>query len=484
MQKKIIISEFYNLAAVIHKDKVEELLFTTKHYQVNSIYLGVVNKIFPSLNAAFVNIDNKYKSGFIHSSDLHFVKRSRDFNNTYSVAISDILTSGQKILVQITKEPALNKGPRLTTNLTFVGRYIVLLPFSKSICISKTVSDSNERNYLKALAVLLKPVTMGLLLKPSIVGVSEEVIINELKYLKAQWNFIQKLACISPAPKKLCGNDNLVYKAMRDFYVDQNTSILADSNYAAYCIRKYLNKWACSLATKNNVQIYNDCNSIFELNGITLAFKQAISNKVDLPLGAYIFIDKLEALTIIDVNSGGFNKPVTSHSAVLKINLEAAKEISYQLKLRNISGLIIIDFIDMQFQQDQLQLLKYFHKCLEQDVAAPQIVQLSELGLVELTRRRTKQSFSEVFSSSYSQPILQNFRDKTFVQILNTELKYFQFNCQHFDCYTLPSVSISNSSIISYQSKISSDLNNPIKHINPTVFSHYYSIQRDSKIIT
>nr|YP_010337106.1 ribonuclease E [Pseudoerythrocladia kornmannii]QUE28187.1 Rne [Pseudoerythrocladia kornmannii]UNJ16691.1 ribonuclease E [Pseudoerythrocladia kornmannii] len=424
MQQKIIISELYNIAAVISNNKVQELIFAHKHYQVNNIYIGIVNKIFPSINAAFVNINHNYKSGFIHSSDINFISKKRNFSKLYNIPIHDMLIGGQKILVQILKESNINKGPRLTTNLTLIGRYLVLIPFSKSICISRTVEDSEERNYLKALAVLIKPATMGLLLKSHIIGVSENAVIEELNYLKKQWIFIQKLACISLAPKLLYSDNNLSYKITRDFYTPNVSSILVDTLPSFSAVTRYLSNWLClPEPTRSFLHLYEKIDDTFEKHGITDVFQKATVRKVDLPLGSYLYIETVEAMTIIDVNSGGFNKLTASEDAVLQINIDAAKEIAYQLKIRNIAGLIIVDFIDMQSENDQLQLLKNFQKFLYSDLARPQIVQLSELGLVELTRRRSGRNLHEVFPELVGGYDYYRKRKREFSKIFDTKIQ-------------------------------------------------------------
>lgn len=428
MQQKIIISEFYNIAAIVNENKVQDLIFAQKSYQVNNIYIGLVNKIFPSINAAFINIDHNYKSGFIHASDLHFISKQRYYDSLYKSSISDTLTNGQKLVVQILKEASSHKGPRLTTNVTLIGRYLVLTPFSKSISVSRTVQDSDERNYLKALAVLIRPSTMGLLLKSSIIGVSEDAIIQELTYLRKQWNFIQKIACTALAPKLIYSDHNLVHKVLRDFYNINTSSISVDTSSFSTSVRRYLSNWFCSsLSESLFLSIYEDIDLVFENHGITSVFHKALFNKVDLPLGSYIFIDTVEALTIIDVNSGGFNKSLTSKESILEINIEAAREIAYQLKIRNIAGLILIDFIDMYSVNDQIQLLKYFQKCLESDPATPQIVQLSELGLVELTRRRSAKSFQEVFHSLLKLSVKNKKKHIQFSEIFQCESRYLNF---------------------------------------------------------
>ena len=425
MQQKIIISEFYDIAAIVNDNKVQDLVFAQKCYQVNNIYIGLVNKIFPSINAAFINIDYHYKSGFIHASDLHFVSKKKYHDTLHKNSISDSLIVGQKLVVQILKESSAHKGPRLTTNITLVGRYLVLIPFSKSISVSRAVEDSDERNYLKALAVLIKPSTMGLLLKSSIIGVSEDAIIQELTRLKKQWSFIQKIACTALAPKLIYSDHNLIYKVIRDFYNVNTSSIFVDTLSASISVKRHLSNWNCfSLQESCSLDLYSDVDSTFENYGITSVFYKALFSKVELPLGSYIFIDTVEALTIIDVNSGGFNKSLTSKESILEINIEASKEIAYQLKIRNIAGLILIDFIDMHSVNDQIQLLKYLQRYLETDPACPQIVQLSELGLVELTRRRSAKSFQEVFSELSKFSSREKRKNIKFSKFFQSQSKY------------------------------------------------------------
>nr|QUE28395.1 Rne [Porphyrostromium boryanum] len=425
MQQKIIASEFYDIAAIVNDNKVQDLVFAQKCYQVNNIYIGLVNKIFPSINAAFINIDHDYKSGFIHASDLHFASKKRYHDSLYKNSISDTLIVGQKLIVQILKESSAHKGPRLTTNITLVGRYLVLIPFSKSISVSRAVEDSDERNYLKALAVLIKPSTMGLLLKSSIIGISEDAIIQELMFLKKQWSFIQKIACTALAPKLIYSDHNLIYKIIRDFYNINTSSISVDTISASTSVKRYLSNWHCSSPPDScSLGVYDDIDSTFENSGITSVFYKALFSKVELPLGSYIFIDTVEALTIIDVNSGGFNKSLTSKESILEINIEASKEIAYQLKIRNIAGLILIDFIDMHSVNDQIQLLKHLQRYLETDSACPQIVQLSELGLVELTRRRSAKSFQEVFSNLLELSTRDKRKNVRFSKFFQPQSKY------------------------------------------------------------
>nr|YP_009295567.1 ribonuclease E [Mastocarpus papillatus]AOL58051.1 ribonuclease E [Mastocarpus papillatus] len=405
MVKKIIISRFNNIAAVLQNNKIQEIILVNKSYQVNDIYIGIVQRIFSSINAAFIKLSKNGKSGFIHASDIKPLKKNRYINN-----INEILSINQIILVQIIKEPTINKGPRLTANIHLSSKYIVLIPFCNKIYISNKIYDKNERTYLESLAVLLKPANMGILIRSSSQGISENAISEDLRRLKKQWSFIQKIAISSRFPSLIYKEEDLIKKIMKDFYEENTRKIIVDSEKSLKNIKYYLHKWQCITPITNiRLQLYNKSQSILEQFNIKNTILEALKPKVKLSSGGHIVIDNSEALTIIDVNSGSFNQSNNSKETILRTNFYAAIEIAYQLKIRNINGVIIIDFIDMQSQQDQLQLLEHFSNLLKLDNAKPQIVQLSELGLVELTRRRRGQSLKEIFNSkNHSYLTLQN----------------------------------------------------------------------------
>jgi len=276
--------------------------------------------------------------------------------------------------------------------------------------------------------------------------VSEDVVIQELTYLKKQWSFIQKIACTALAPKLIYSDNNLAYKIIRDFYNLNTSSIFVDTPSVLSSVKRHLSHWFCLPSSDScTLSVYDNIDTIFENHGITSVFHKALYNKVELPLGSYIFIDTVEALTIIDVNSGGFNKSLTSKESILQINIEAAKEIAYQLKIRNIAGLILVDFIDMHSVNDQIQLLKHLQRCLESDSASPQIVQLSELGLVELTRRRSAKSFQEVFFKLLEVSTQEKRKNLKFSKIFQSKPKYlgaFSSNCLSLEIEMLLSHSI------------------------------------------
>lgn len=397
MLKKIVISRFNNTAAVLQNSKIQDIATINHAYQVNDIYLGSIYKIFTSINAAFVHLGNSKKSGFMHINDARCLKKDQN-----AVHISDILSVNQAVLVQIVKEPTLNKGPRLTANINLFGRYLVLMPFSNAVSVSTKIYDKNERSYLYALAVLLKPATMGILIRSSASGINEEILLEDLRLLKQQWYFIQKLAVKNLFPCLLYKDEDLVKKIVRDFYTDDIGLIVSDSLNSLGQIRYYLNRWRC-LSSSNylRLQLFRRPESILSKFQISSGILSALNPKVNLAIGGYLFVESYEALTIIDVNSGSFNQAANSSENVLQVNCYAATEIAYQLRLRNINGVIIVDFIDMESHKDQLQLLEHFARVLSIDGANPQIIQLSKLGLVELTRRRRSQSLFELFYCSH-----------------------------------------------------------------------------------
>ena len=400
MVKKIIVSHFNNIAAIVQNNKIQEIIIVNNKYQVNDIYLGIVQKIFSSINAAFVKLGKYGKSGFIHINDIKPLKKQSNINN-----ISETLAINQLILVQVIKEPTLNKGPRLTANINLSGKYIILMPFCKTICISHKIYDENERTYLYSLALLIKPMNMGLLIKSSAQGIEEHSLLEDLNSLKKQWYFIQKIASIVNRPTLIYKDEDLIQRIVKEFCDHDIKKIIIDSEYGLNQLYYHLNKYnnLNTYINKTKLQLYNKSECILEKFKIQQSILKALKPKVNLESGGHIIIESKEALTVIDVNSGSFNTPNNSKDTILRTNLYAAFEIAHQLKIRNINGVIIIDFIDMRSQKDQLQLLEYFSQLLKLDNAKPKIVQLSELGLLELTRRRRGQSLYELFKYEYNE---------------------------------------------------------------------------------
>lgn len=393
MPRQIVIAEQHRIAAVFAEDQVQELIIASGTHQVGDIYVGVIENVLPSIDAAFVNIGSGERNGFIHVSDLGPLRLKRN-----QAPISELVLPQQKVLVQVMKEPTGNKGPRLTGDLALPGRYLVLRPYGKGVYLSRRIEDREERNRLKSLAILIKPPQMGLLVRTEAEGVAEEAMIDDLEQLKKLWEEIQQQYQAARGPGLLRRDEDFIQRVLRDVYSDDVNRIVTDSVAGAKRVRSYLQGWnKGKMPPGVVVEVHREPTPILEYFRVNAVIRQALRPRVDLPSGGYIVIEPTEALTVIDVNSGSFTQSATSRETVLWTNCEAATEIARQLRLRNIAGVIVVDFIDMDSRRDQLLVLEHFNKALAHDKARPQVVQLSELGLVELTRKRQGQSLYEIF---------------------------------------------------------------------------------------
>jgi ribonuclease E len=396
MPKQIIIAEQHRIGAVFGEDQIQELVVATGQHQVSDIYLGIVENVLPGIDAAFINIGDPSRNGFIHVTDLGPLRLRRS-----SGSITELLAPQQKVLVQIMKEPTGNKGPRLTGNVSLPGRYVVLIPFGKGVNLSRRIRSEGERNRLRALAVLAKPAGMGLLVRTEAEDTTEEAILEDLEQLQKQWEIVQQDANSTRAPALLNRDDDFIQRVLRDMYSADVNRIVVDSEQGLKRVKQTLLGWNDGQLPQGVVvDRHRERQPILEYFRVNAAIREALKPRVDLPSGGYIIIEPTEALTVVDVNSGSFTRSNTSRETVLWTNCEAATEIARQLRLRNIAGVIIIDFIDMDYRKDQLQVLEHFNKQLRVDKARPQIAQLSELGLVELTRKRQGQNIYELFGET------------------------------------------------------------------------------------
>ncbi|OCR00384.1 ribonuclease E [Oscillatoriales cyanobacterium USR001] len=393
MTKQIVIAEQHRLAAVFSEDQIQELVVATGPHQVSDIYLGIVENVLPGIDAAFVNIGDPDRNGFMHVTDLGPLRLKRSAG-----AITELLAPQQKVLVQVMKEPTGSKGPRLTGNITLPGRYLVLMPYGRGVNLSRRIKSENERNRLRALAILVKPAGMGLLVRTEAEGMTEEAIIEDLEVLQKQWESVQQECSSTRAPALLNRDDDFIQRVLRDMFSNDVNRIVVDSQNGIKRVKQHLMAWnGNKLPPGVLIDHHRERVPMLEYFRVNPAIREALRPRVDLPSGGYIIIQPTEALTVIDVNSGSFTRSATARETVLWTNCEAATEIARQLRLRNIAGVIIVDFIDMESRRDQLQVLEHFNKALRADKARPQIAQLSELGLVELTRKRQGQNIYELF---------------------------------------------------------------------------------------
>jgi ribonuclease E len=388
MQQQIVIAEQLRIAAVLHDDRVDELVVAQGRYQIGDVYLGTVENVLPGIDAAFVNIGESEKNGFIHVTDLGPLRLRKGAGG-----ITELLEPRQKVLVQVMKEPTGTKGPRLTGNLALPGRFLVLQPHGQGVNISRRISSENERNRLRALGVLIKPPGAGLLIRTEAESVSEELLIDDLEALLRQWEAIQQAAETANPPVLLNRDEDFIHRVLRDLYSPELVRVVVDSPEAVARANAFLGADHANVLVEANPEP----GEILETFKVNAAIRDALKPRVDLPSGGYIIIEPTEALTVIDVNSGSFTRSANARETVLWTNCESAVEIARQLKLRNIGGVVIVDFIDMDSRRDQLQLLEHFTQALADDSARPQIAQLTELGLVELTRKRQGQNIYELF---------------------------------------------------------------------------------------
>ncbi len=396
MSKQIIIAEQHHIAAVFWEEQIQELIVATGYQQVSDIYLGTVENIIPGIDAAFVNIGNSERNGFIHVTDLGPLRLKRS-----AAAITELLAPQQKALVQVMKEPTGNKGPRLTGNITLPGRYLVLMPYGKGVKLSRRIADENERSRLRALAILIKPPGMGILIRTEADGKAEEAIMEDLEFLQKQWESIQYQANYAKPPALLNRDDDFIQRVLRDTYSAEVNTIVVDSSAGVKRVKQQLMNWSSGRSPQGVfIDYHREQQPILDYYRVNAAIKEALKPRVELPSGGYVIIEPTEALTVIDVNSGSFTRSATARETVLWTNTEAATEIARQLRLRNIGGVIVVDFIDMDSHRDKIKLLEHFNKSLKGDKARPQIAQLSELGLVELTRKRQGKNIYELFGQT------------------------------------------------------------------------------------
>ena len=384
MTKSIVVSERDNIAAVIENNKVSEFYVTRGDILLNDVYLATVENILPSIEAAFVNVGSD-KMGFLHASDV-----------IGKGSLEEKLKPGQKILVQVVKEPTGHKGPRVTMSISLPGRFLVLMPDEKGINVSKKIESSKERARLKSIVSLLKPAGVGVIIRTEAEGQTDSEIQEDIEALLEKWNDIVSAVDTHNPPALVARDQDLLYRVIREAATEDTDEIIVDTSFAMHRANQLLQNW--NMNHNITVSVHKGMDNILVNKGIDKEIRNALQTKVTLPSGGYLFIQQTEALSVVDVNSGKFTSGASQAETIRKTNLEAIEEIARQLRLRNIGGMIIIDFIDMDNRADKLAILEHFEAALEPDKANPQIGQISDLGLVELTRHRQGQSLQEIFT--------------------------------------------------------------------------------------
>ena len=381
-----------------------------KEYAVGDIYLGKVGKIVPGLNAAFVDVGydkdaflhyhdlgpqvrslNKYvslsKKGKQNSHNLGYFRPEKDIEkNGY---IRDVIQGNDEILVQIDKEPISTKGPRIGSEVSLPGRYLVLVPFSDRVSVSQRVSDKEEKKRLKTLVSSIKPKGFGVIIRTNAAGKKVAELDRDLKDLLAKWQKIHKGLKDARAPKKILGELSRTSALLRDILNDSFEQITVDNEEIHEEIETYLDQKLPD--AKNKLKLYKGQSPVFDKMGISKQIKASFGNTVTLKSGIYLIIEHTEALHVIDVNSGNRSKSSNDQETnALEVNLEAADEIARQLKLRDMGGIIVVDFIDMKKAENRKQLYHRMKDAMADDKAKHVVLQPSRFGLIQITRQRVR----------------------------------------------------------------------------------------------
>ncbi len=397
----------------IERDRSQELM--------GNIYRGRVARVLPGMQASFVDI-GLGRTAFLYVADVY-----RDFSdleqmmlaNTNtdqdidlidpeisqidqlhetSLQIEDLLHEGQNIMVQVAKEPLGNKGARLTSHISLPGRHLVLMPTVNHIGISRRIEDKEERERLKGIIRKIRPGPLGFIVRTVAEDGTEKKLEAEMGFLLKLWDNIQGKMEKGISPGLLHKDLSISRRAVRDLFTREVDRLIIDSDKEYENIMEFIDTFDPTL--KYSVELYEGADPIFDAFGIEIEISRALGNKIWLKSGGYIVIELTEALTAIDVNTGSYVGKRNLEETILKTNLEAVKEIAYQLRFRNIGGLIVIDFIDMEKPSNRERVSMALKEALSRDKSKTNILQMSDLGLIEMTRKRTRASLNRLLSNS------------------------------------------------------------------------------------
>ncbi|MCF0213268.1 MAG: Rne/Rng family ribonuclease [Muribaculaceae bacterium] len=434
------------------------------NYAVGDIYLAKVKKLMPGLNAAFVNVGHE-KDAFLHYLDLgsQFSSYSKYFEEAFADpkkvpalskmkrlpdidkhgTITDVLQPGRQLLVQIVKEPISSKGPRLTTELTFTGRYMVLIPFGDKISISQKIKTTEEKLRLRQLVEAIKPKNFGIIIRTSAEGKRVAELNNELKTLMRYWEETVAKAQKSEAPSLVFEEESRIVGMLRDVFSPSFEAIHVNDREVYGQIRNYVE--LISPERADIVKLYEKSEPIFDHFNITRQIKSSFGKTVSFKSGAYLIIEHTEALHVIDVNSGNRSKAGNDQETnALEVNLRAADEIARQLRLRDMGGIIVIDFIDMNKTEHRQKLYEHMKEVMANDRARHNILPLSKFGLMQITRQRvrpaldiaTDEDCPSCFGKGSVQPSI------LFTDTLQEKIEYLsgEMNLKGFTVYVHPYV--------------------------------------------
>ncbi len=361
---------------------------------VGNVYLGRVQNVLPGMEAAFVDV-GRGRNAVLYAGEVNYSPEDLEGSPP---RIEKVLKSGQSVLVQVTKDPIGGKGARLTAQISMPGRYLVLVPNSSVTGISRRLPDA-ERRRLKAIYKKIRPEGHGLIVRTAAEGASEEALADDLGRLLEEWAAIEKRAKKAKAPAILYEEPELTVRVVRDLFTDEEyRELVTDSPRVYEIVTDYLRQTDPDILSK--VRLHEGKLSAFEEFHIVEQIHKGLDRKVWLPSGGYIVIDRTEALTVIDVNTGKAVGKTNLEETVVNTNLEAAREVARQLRLRDIGGMIVIDFIDMLLEQNKRKVIDTLREALAQDKSRSQVFDISPLGLLEVTRKRVSGGLLESFSET------------------------------------------------------------------------------------
>ncbi|MGE5676139.1 MAG: Rne/Rng family ribonuclease [Mycobacterium leprae] len=391
-------------AAVLEDDELVEIFIERPVHQrvVGNIYKGKVENVLPGMQAAFVDIGLE-RNSFLYVDDALPGKAEVEGETvgatTRTLTIKELVRPGQEIIVQVAKEPIGTKGARVTRHITLPGRFLVLMPHVDYIGVSRRISDERERERLKQMAARVKPEGAGLIVRTVAEGAQEEDLAKDAVFLQRLWDRISSRSTAAPAPSLLHHDLGLVQRVVRDWFDDTVDQFTIDNKEEYQRALEVLDLHAPHL--KDRLKLYSRTDqSLFDFHSIEMEIDKALKKRVWLKSGGYIVIDQTEALTAIDVNTGKFVGTTNLADTVFKTNLEAAKEIARQLRLRDIGGIIIIDFIDMEILEHRQKVIKTLEDELKRDRTRANVLGLTQLGLVEMTRKKSRQNLDEAMMRS------------------------------------------------------------------------------------
>ena len=383
---------------------------------VGNIYLGKIVRVLPGMQAAFVDIGLD-RTGFLYVDDVyipaadidngfslqhHLPKKVNfpsllpedDMRRAHGMNIEDLLSEGQNILVQVSKDPIGTKGARLTCHITLPCRNLVFMPLTEHIGISRKIEDDTIRTNLRAQIEEIRPAGTGFIVRTVAEHASVEELEADMEFLMVLWDEIRDMSSKSKPPKLIYEDLDITLRSIRDHFTHDVSALIIDNQEVYEKLLRFAQTFAPQL--KNKIIFYQEATPLFESHGIDVEISRAIEKKVWLRSGGYIIIESTEALSVIDVNTGRFVGKNNLNETIFKTNLEAAKEIACQLRLRNIGGIIIIDFIDMEDESHREELFSVFKEAVKKDKSRINILKLSEFGLVQMTRKRSSESLMQV----------------------------------------------------------------------------------------